>query len=112
MVDALLISAKYIYGPLTDDRVRVIDESGSGKFGGAVAVEAHREIRRRGGVTPPREFVLLDRSAIGLGSVFLYLGAKLNWHRACETLIEGFDSDDLARWQGKILERTGVPEAA
>jgi hypothetical protein len=63
-------------------------------------------------VTPPREFVLLDRSAIGLGPVFLHLGAKLNWHRAFEALIEGFDSDDLARWQREILERTGVPEAA
>ena len=63
-------------------------------------------------MTPPREFVLLDRSAIGLGSVFLHLGAKLNWHRAFEALIEGFDSDDLARWQREILERTGVPEAA
>jgi hypothetical protein len=63
-------------------------------------------------VTPPREFVLLDRSAIGLGPVFLHLGAKLNWHRAFEALIEGFDSDDLARWQREILERTGVPEVA
>ena len=63
-------------------------------------------------MTPPREFVLLDRSAIGLGPVFLHLGAKLNWHRAFEALIEGFDSDDLARWQREILERTGVPEAA
>ena len=63
-------------------------------------------------MTPPREFVLLDRSAIGLGAVFLHLGAKLNWHRAFEALIEGFDSDDLARWQREMLERTGVPEAA
>ena len=63
-------------------------------------------------MTPPREFVLLDRSAIGLGPVFLHLGAKLNWHRAFEALIEGFDSDDLARGQREILERTGVPEAA
>ena len=39
MVDAFPIWAKYIYGPLTDDRVRLIDESGSGKFGGAVAAE-------------------------------------------------------------------------
>jgi predicted unusual protein kinase regulating ubiquinone biosynthesis (AarF/ABC1/UbiB family) len=111
MVDALSIWAKYIYGPLTDDRVRLIDESGSGKFGGAVAAETHRKIRRLGGVTPPREFVLLDRSAIGLGSVFLHLGAKLNWHRAFEALIEGFDSDDLARRQREILDRSGVPEA-
>ena len=112
MVDALAIWAKFIYGPLTDDRVRLIDESGSGKFGGAMAAKTHREIRRLGGVTPPREFVLLDRSAIGLGSVFLHLGAELNWHRAFEALIGGFDSDALARRQIEILARAGVPEAA
>lgn len=112
MVDALAIWAKFIYGPLTDDRARLIDESGSGKFGGAVAAKTHREIRRLGGVTPPREFVLLDRSAIGLGSVFLHLGAELNWHQAFEALIEGFDSAALARRQRQILARAGVPEAA
>jgi predicted unusual protein kinase regulating ubiquinone biosynthesis (AarF/ABC1/UbiB family) len=112
MVDALSIWAKYIYGPLTDDRARLIDESGSGKFGGAVAAKVHGEIRRLGGVTPPREFVLLDRSAIGLGSVFLHLGAELNWHRAFEALIEGFDSAALGRRQREILQRAGVPDAA
>lgn len=111
MVDALAIWANYIYGPLTDDRVRLIDESGSGKFGGAVAAKVHREVRRLGGVTPPGEFVLLDRSAIGLGSVFIHLGAKLNWHRAFEELIEGFDSDTLAARQRDILQLAGVPEA-
>ena len=112
LAEALSIWAKYIYGPLTDDRERLIDESGSGKFGGSVAAKTHAEIRRLGGVKPPREFVLLDRSAIGLGSVFLHLQAKLNWHRAFEALIAGFDSDALDRRQGEILARTGVPEAA
>ena len=112
MVDALALWANYIYGPLTDDRARLIDESGSGKFGGAVAAEVHREVRRLGGVTPPREFVLLDRSAIGLGSVFLHLGAELNWHRAFEALIEGFESAALSARQTEILQISGVPEAA
>ncbi|MBT4427548.1 MAG: AarF/ABC1/UbiB kinase family protein [Rhodospirillaceae bacterium] len=112
MVDALALWANYIYGPLTEDRARLIDESGSGKFGGAVAAEVHREVRRLGGVTPPREFVLLDRSAIGLGSVFLHLGAELNWHRAFEELIEGFESAALSVRQKEILQRSGVPEAA
>ncbi len=90
MVDALALWAKYIYGPLTDDRARLIDESGGG---------APRRRRRRRGAprsAPPREFILLDRSAIGLGSVFLHLNAKLNWHRAFEELIEGFESDILS----------------
>ena len=112
MVDALNIWANYIYGPLIDDRARLIDESGSGRYGGQVAAKVHREIRRLGGVTPPREFVLMDRSAIGLGSVFLHLKAELNWHRLVESLIADFDAAKLTRRQGAALERCGVPEAA
>ena len=112
MVEALGIWTDYIYGPLIDDRTRLIDESGSGGMGGAVAAKVHREIRRLGGVTPPREFVLMDRSAIGLGSVFLHLRAELNWHRLFEALIADFDEAALAHRQAAALERCGVPEAA
>ena len=112
MIDALAIWVDYIYGPLIDDRTRLIDESGSGRFGGMVAAKVHREIRRLGGVTLPREFVLMDRAAIGLGSVFLHLKAELNWHRLFEALIEDFDAAALARRQAAALERCGVPEAA
>ncbi len=112
IIDALHMWAEYIYGPLLDDRVRLIDESGSGHYGGAVAAKVHREIRRHGRVTLPGEFVLMDRSAIGLGSVFLHLQAKLNWHRAFEALIEGFEPAALARRQRQALELCGVPEAA
>ena len=112
MVEALGIWADYIYGPLIDDRIRPIDESGSGQFGGAVAAKVHREVRRLGGVTPPREFVLMDRSAIGLGSVFLHLKAELNWHRLLEGLIADFDAALLTRRQAAALKRCGVPEAS
>ena len=112
MVDALNIWAHYIYGPLIEDRVRMIDESGNAHYGGAVAARTHREIRRLGGVTPPREFVLIDRSAIGLGSVFLHLKAALNWHRLYEALIADFEAARLAQRQAAALERCGVPEAA
>ena len=33
----------------------------------------------------------MDRAAIGLGSVFLHLGAELNWYKIFNELIEGFD---------------------
>ncbi len=112
MVEALDIWARYIYGPLVDDRARLIDESGNARYGGEVAAKVHREIRRLGGVTPPREFVLIDRSAIGLGSVFLHLKAELNWHRLYEELIAGFDAARMMRRQAAALERCGVPEAA
>ena len=112
MVDALNIWADYIYGPLLDDRTRMIDESGNARYGGAVAAKVHREIRRLGGVTPPREFVLIDRSAIGLGSVYLHLKAELNWHQLYEALIEGFDTALLNRRQAAALKNCGLPEAA
>ena len=112
MVDALNIWAHYIYGPLIDDRTRLIDESGNARYGGAVAAKVHREIRRLGGVTPPREFVLIDRSAIGLGSVYLHLKAELNWHRLYEDLIADFDAAQLTVRQTAALENCGVPEAA
>ncbi|MDD9993360.1 MAG: AarF/UbiB family protein, partial [Rhodospirillales bacterium] len=112
MVDALNIWANYIYGPLLDDRTRMIDESGDARYGGSVMAKVHREIRRLGGVTPPREFVLIDRSAIGLGSVYLHLKAELNWHRLYEGLIEDFDAAQLTRRQASALEACGVPEAA
>ena len=112
MVDALNIWANYIYGPLLEDRTRMIDEAGNARYGGEMAAKTHREIRRLGGVTPPREFVLIDRSAIGLGSVFLHLKAELNWHRLYEDLIADFEAAKLARRQASALELCGVPEAA
>jgi hypothetical protein len=32
-------------------------------------------------VTVPREFVFMDRAAVGLGAVFLHLAAGLNFQR-------------------------------
>jgi hypothetical protein len=63
-------------------------------------------------VKPPREFVLMDRSAIGLGGVFLRLKAELNWSRLFNGLIEDFDAQVLADRQAAALEQAGVPPAA
>ena len=38
----------------------------------------------------PREFVFMDRAAIGLGAVFLHLAAELNFHRLFNEAIEDF----------------------
>jgi hypothetical protein len=61
-----------------------------------------------GGVRPPREFVFMDRAAIGLGAVFIHLRASINWHRLFESLIEGFDVDALARRLQVALEAAGL----
>ncbi len=36
----------------------------------------HKILREKGPVTVPREFVFMDRAAIGLGGVFLHLDAR------------------------------------
>jgi hypothetical protein len=51
----------------------------------------------------------MDRAAIGLGSVFLHLKAKINWHRLFHELIDDFDEAVLAERQTKALHRAGVP---
>ena len=43
----------------------------------------HSRLREVGGVTPPREFVFMDRAAIGLGSVFMHLEAAGQLASAC-----------------------------
>ena len=69
----------------------------------------HRRLRELGGVAPPREFIYMDRAAIGLGGVFLHLKAEINWYRLFHELIEGFDAGRLRRRQRAALAQAGVP---
>ncbi len=50
----------------------------------------------------------MDRAAIGLGSVFMHLNAKVNWYRLLHETIEGFDVDRLAQSQTKVLKKAGL----
>ena len=104
--------ARFIYEPLLDDRVRLIQEHGSPDYGRQVAEKVHSELKTSGGVRPPREFVLMDRSAVGLGSVFLRLQAKLNWSRMFNEMIEGFNEAELAARQAAALAEAKVPPVA
>jgi predicted unusual protein kinase regulating ubiquinone biosynthesis (AarF/ABC1/UbiB family) len=103
--------ARFLYEPLMQDRVRRIQETNDPQYGREVAERVHAGLKRTGGVKPPREFVLMDRSAIGLGGVFLRLGAELNWSRLFHGLIEDFDTDALAARQAAALAQAGVPRA-
>ena len=110
VVDVLNRWALFVYGPLLEDRERLIQEKASGVYGAAVAESVHYDIRRLGGVRPPREFVFMDRAAIGLGSVFLHLKAEINWYRLFHELIDEFDETALAARQHAALAAAGVPE--
>jgi len=109
-LDVLNEWARFLYEPLLQDRVRRIQESDDPQYGREVAQRVHAGLRRTGGVRPPREFVLMDRSAIGLGSVFLRLKAELNWSRMFQELIADFNADELAARQHAALVAAGVPE--
>ncbi len=108
LLDTLNIWAGFLYKPLMEDKVQRIQESESGTYGASIARKVHERLREIGGVTPPREFVLMDRAAIGLGSVFLRLRAELNWHRVFHDLIDDFDLDALGQRQAAALEDAGL----
>jgi predicted unusual protein kinase regulating ubiquinone biosynthesis (AarF/ABC1/UbiB family) len=109
VIDTLNLWAAFVYAPLMEDRPRLIEETNSGAYGRQVAFDVQRGLRRIGGVTPPREFVLMDRAAVGLGSVFMHLKAEVNWHRLFMELIEGFDVEVLERRQTEALRAQGLP---
>ena len=50
----------------------------------------------------------MDRAAIGLGSVFMRLQAKVNWHRIFEDMIEEFDLKKLSINQSKVSKQVGI----
>jgi len=109
LIDILNVWARFIYGPLMDDRVRSIaDGVKPGEYGRRQAFEVHRALRQKGPVTVPREFVLMDRAAIGLGGVFLHLRAELNFHRLFEQAMENFSVKGVAERQAAALKRASL----
>jgi predicted unusual protein kinase regulating ubiquinone biosynthesis (AarF/ABC1/UbiB family) len=111
-IEVLNLWARFIYAPLMEDRMRPIQETNNGMYGREVAEKVHAELRRIGGVAPPREFVLMDRAAIGLGSVFLHLKAEINWYRMFHEMIADFNVTELEKRQTKALTAAKVPAAA
>lgn len=108
LIKTLNLWAKFLYEPLLDDRIRPLDENYSGLKGQKVAGAVFEELKRMGGVKPPREFVFMDRAAVGLGSVFMHLKAHLNWHHLFEDLIKDFSVPVLEVRQRELLETMGL----
>jgi predicted unusual protein kinase regulating ubiquinone biosynthesis (AarF/ABC1/UbiB family) len=110
LIDVLNIWARFIYGPLLDDRVRTIaDGVKPSEYGRREAFRVHKALKEKGPVTVPREFVFMDRAAIGLGGVFLHLKAELNFHRLFEAEIDRFSLDQVAQNQKQALTDAGLP---
>jgi predicted unusual protein kinase regulating ubiquinone biosynthesis (AarF/ABC1/UbiB family) len=110
LIDTLNIWARFIYGPLLDNREREIAEGTTpGQYGRKEAFTVHKQLQEKGPVKVPREFVFMDRAAIGLGGVFLHLAARLNWHDMFNETIEGFVLDEVAARQKAAFTTAGVP---
>jgi len=113
LIDALNIWARFIYGPLLDDRVRTI--AGGVKpseYGRKEAFRVHQLLKAKGPVMVPREFVFMDRAAIGLGAVFLHLGAELNFYQLFNEAIENFTIARVAARQQVVLTEVGLDKSA
>ncbi len=109
LIDALNIWARFIYAPLLDDRVRTIaDGVAPAEYGRREAFRVHQVLKEKGPVTVPREFVFMDRAAIGLGAVFLHLKAEMNFHRLFMETLDGFDARLLGHRQQAALGGVGL----
>jgi predicted unusual protein kinase regulating ubiquinone biosynthesis (AarF/ABC1/UbiB family) len=109
VIDVLNIWARFIYGPLLDDRVRTIADGVSpGQYGRREAFAVHKALKEKGPVTVPQEFVFMDRAAIGLGGVFLHLSAELNFHRLFEDAMADFSVDAVGARQHEALTASGL----
>ena len=110
LIEAMNIWARFIYGPLLDDRERTIAEGTTpGEYGRREAFQVHKILKEKGPVVIPREFVFMDRAAIGLGGVFLHLNARMNWYRLFNETIEDFNLAEVGERQRTAFTVAGVP---
>ena len=105
LIEVLNVWARFLYGPILEDRVRTIGETNNGVYGRETAQKVHLKLKDVGGVEVPREFVFMDRAALGLGSVFIHLAAEVNWYRLFNDLIADFDADKLSARQAAMLDK-------
>jgi predicted unusual protein kinase regulating ubiquinone biosynthesis (AarF/ABC1/UbiB family) len=109
LIDVLNIWARFIYGPLLNDRVRSLaDGVKPAEYGRREAFRVHQALKQRGPVTVPREFVFMDRAAIGLGAVFLHLRAELNFYQLFNAAIEDFSVRRVTERQNGALAAVGL----
>lgn len=112
-IETLNIWARFLYGPVMEDKIRPIGETKNGFYGREILEKVHKKLREAAqdgnGVAIPREFVFMDRAALGLGSVFLHLKAEINWHRVFNELIQDFDVTNLKHHQSQTLQKFDVP---
>lgn len=112
-IETLNIWANFLYGPVMEDKVGPIGHAKGSVYGRETAEKVHKKLRElsrdKGGIRVPREFVFMDRAALGLGSVFIHLNAEINWYQIFNDLIDGFDLEIIQKRQNDILKAHNVP---
>lgn len=109
LIEALTLWARFIYGPMLDDRVRTIaDNVPPAEYGRREAMEVRRRLKTLGPVMIPREFVFMDRAAIGLGAAFLHLRAELNFGAMFGESVADFSVDALTKRQNEAVAAVGL----
>jgi predicted unusual protein kinase regulating ubiquinone biosynthesis (AarF/ABC1/UbiB family) len=103
LIETLNLWATYLYDPILDDTTRFINKDLNTQEGQKIAGTIHQKLKELGGIAPPREFVFMDRAAVGLGSVFLRLKAHLNWHNLFQELVQDFNKESVLRRQKNVL---------
>ncbi len=107
-IKTLNIWANFLYAPILEDKVRPIGVITEGIYGRDTAEKVHKKLKELGTIQMPREFVFIDRAALGLGSLFLHLKAQINWHRVFNELIEDFDIEKLRATQNNSLNMVDI----
>lgn len=111
-IEILNIWANFLYAPVMDDRVRTIGHAEGAVYGRETAESVHKKLREitkaEGGVSIPREFVFMDRAALGLGSAFIHLNAEINWYQIFNEMIADFDRETLAKRQTEALTKFNI----
>lgn len=110
LLDVLLVWARFLYRPLLENKTQIMGQSAEGQvYGRDIALKVHADIKALGGgVTVPREFVFMDRAALGLGSIFIHLQAEVNWYQLFHELAGNFDIKKLEKNQAAALKLVGL----
>jgi predicted unusual protein kinase regulating ubiquinone biosynthesis (AarF/ABC1/UbiB family) len=109
LIEALNIWARFMFAPLLDRRVRRIAEGVKpSEYGRREVWRMKQMLAEHGPVAIPREFVFMDRAAIGLGAAFLRLGAELNFAQLFDEATAGFSVPAMAARQRAALAAAGL----
>jgi predicted unusual protein kinase regulating ubiquinone biosynthesis (AarF/ABC1/UbiB family) len=111
LVEVLNVWARFIYGPILDDRVRTVANGvPPGQYGRREMMQVHAGLKAKGPLLIPQEFVFMDRAAVGLGAVFLHLDARLNFYQLFHEAFGGYgvSADAIASRQSTALAAVGL----